>query len=161
MVEDLNSGLPWTNPANGQSVPPNCKSGALTILIEFPGSQIRVIPDPPSPRMPWENYTAAPSEQLPYVLCGAGASPVLCTRLGSKGSMNHKFSPFFNPTALPCWWAPIIVKQLSMTATARVIRPCTCSGTSQARGWCMCAPCLKFVLWSMHVQFSVFSGKFL
>ena len=96
------------------------------LLTKFPGSQIRVIPDPPSPRMPWENYTAAPSEQLPYVLCGAGASPVLCTRLGSKGSMKHKFLPFFNPTAMPCWWAPIRAKLLSMATTAWVIWLCAC-----------------------------------
>ena len=31
------------------------------------------------------------------------------------------FSPFINPMALPRWWAPIRVKQLSVAATARVI----------------------------------------
>ena len=48
-------------------------------------------------------------------------------------------------TAMPCWWAPIRAKQLSMTATARVIWLCACvrywqepiTGTGQAVGWCV------------------------
>ena len=28
---------------------------------------------------------------------------VHCTRLGSRGSLRHKFTPFIDPTAMPCW----------------------------------------------------------
>ena len=36
------------------------------------GAHIHQTHDPPSPRMPWENYSLVPSQQLPHVLCGAG-----------------------------------------------------------------------------------------
>ena len=32
-----------------------------------------IMSDPPSQRIPWENCRAAPSQQFPHVLCGAGA----------------------------------------------------------------------------------------
>ena len=51
---------------------------------------------------------------------------VLCTRLGSKGSRCAGLRPLLDPTAMPCWWAPIRAKQLSMAATARVIWLCAC-----------------------------------
>ena len=37
------------------------------------GAHIHQNYDPPSPRMSWENYRAVLSQQLPHVLCGAGA----------------------------------------------------------------------------------------
>ena len=46
-------------------------------VFRFPdaatGTQIRVTPDPPSPRMSWEKCRAVPNQQLPHVLCGACA----------------------------------------------------------------------------------------
>ena len=41
---------------------------------------------------------------------------VLCTSLGSEGSLIHGFSPFIDPTAMPWWWASTRAKQLSMAA---------------------------------------------
>ena len=38
--------------------------------IELTSTQIRLTPDPPSPRMSWENCRAVPSQQLAHVLCG-------------------------------------------------------------------------------------------
>ena len=64
---------------------------------------------------------------------------VLCTRLSSKGSFIHGFSTSIGPTAMPCWWAPIRVKQLSMTATARVIWLCGCVRYWPYRGVGTCA----------------------
>ena len=37
------------------------------------GAHIHQHHDPPSPRMSGENCRAVPSQQLPHVLCGAGA----------------------------------------------------------------------------------------
>ena len=34
---------------------------------------------------------------------------VHCTRLGSRGSLRHGYTPFIDPTAMPCWWVPINV----------------------------------------------------
>ena len=46
-------------------------------VFRFPDAntctQIKVTPDPPSLRMSWEKCRAVPSQQLPQVLCGAGA----------------------------------------------------------------------------------------
>ena len=39
---------------------------------------------------------------------------VLCTSLGSEGSLIHGFSPFIDPTVMPWWWASTRAKQLSM-----------------------------------------------
>ena len=36
----------------------------------------------------------------------------------SKGFLRHGFSPFINPMAVPCLWAPIRAKKLSVAATA-------------------------------------------
>ena len=36
------------------------------------GAHIHQPHDPPSPRMSWENWGKAPSQQFPHVLCGAG-----------------------------------------------------------------------------------------
>ena len=44
------------------------------------------------------------------------------------------FSRFIDPTAMPCWWAPIKAKQLSMAATARVIWLCACVRYWTGRG---------------------------
>ena len=63
---------------------------------------------------------------------------VLYARLGSRGSLRHGFTPFIDPTAMPCWWAPINAKQLSVVTSARVIWLGACVG------WCMCAPCLHY-----------------
>ena len=37
------------------------------------GAHIHQTHDPPSRRMSWENSRAVSSQQLPYVLCGAGS----------------------------------------------------------------------------------------
>ena len=37
------------------------------------GAHIHQTHDPSSPRISWENYGAVLSQQLPHVLCGAGA----------------------------------------------------------------------------------------
>ena len=57
-----------------------------------------------------------------------------CTLLGSKRFMRRGFSPFFNPTALPRWWAPIRAKQLSVAATAPIKWLCACVRYWPGRG---------------------------
>ena len=52
--------------------------------------------------MPWENCFAVPNQQLPLVYGGACDKGVLCTCLGNKGSLIHGYSPFIDPTAMPC-----------------------------------------------------------
>ena len=51
----------------------------------------------------------------------------LCTP-ASKQQQQQKtrLCLFIGPTAMPCWWALIRVKQLSMAPTARVIWLCAC-----------------------------------
>ena len=46
----------------------------LLLILSYwiAGTQIRVTPDPPSPRMSWESWFAVASQQLPQLLCGAG-----------------------------------------------------------------------------------------
>ena len=43
--------------------------------------------DPISIRMPWENCFAVPNQQLPLFTMELALEGVLCTRLGSKGSL--------------------------------------------------------------------------
>ena len=45
-------------------------------------------------------------------------------------------------TAIPCWWAPIRAKQLSMTATARAIWLCACVRYWPGRGLVYMCPLL-------------------
>ena len=48
--------------------------------------------------------------------------------------------------AMPCWWAPITAKQLSMAAPAGVIWWCACVRYWPYRGVSTCASVLKLVL---------------
>ena len=45
---------------------------------------------------------------------------------GWRLSLSTPIGPLIDPTAMPCWWALIRAKQLSMAATAGVIRLCAC-----------------------------------
>ena len=45
---------------------------------------------------------------------------------GWRLSLSTPIGPLIDPTAMPCWWALIKAKQLSMTDTAGVIRLCAC-----------------------------------
>ena len=59
---------------------------------------------------------------------------LLCTPLGSKGFLRRGISLFISPTALPRWWAPIRVKQLSGAVRMR---------EELARAWvAVCVPLL-------------------
>ena len=70
-----------------------------------------------------------------HILCAELAlDRLLCTLLGSKRFLRRGFSPFFNPTALPRWLAPIRAKQLSVAATARVKWLCVCVRYWPVRG---------------------------
>ena len=60
---------------------------------------------------------------------------LLCTHLGSKGFLRREFSPLINPMALPRWWAPIRVKQLSVVATAHVKCKCKCRDGDDKHTW--------------------------
>ena len=47
--------------------------------------------------------------------------------------------PVHWPTAMPCWWAPVRARQLSMAATARVMWLCACVRYWSGRGLvCVC-----------------------
>ena len=75
---------------------------------------------------------------LPHA-CGGGtavqfpanSSLMCCVELAldrllfsSKGFLRRGFYPFFNPMAVPRWWAPIRAKKLSVAATAPEIFAC-------------------------------------
>ena len=131
-----------------------CAPNVLSLsYIEFTGTQIMVTPDLPSPaRMSWENCCAVPS-QLSSHMCYVELvlKGVLLhlpdTMTPVKSLWRHWLCPYRGLTAMPCWWAPIRAKQLSIAATAWVILLCTCQlGGGQAVGWCMRAPCFKFIL---------------
>ena len=58
-------------------------------------------------------------------------SPTACVwrwdeKIDQKVFDARVFPPPIDPRALPCWWAPIRAKQLSMAATAGVIWLCAC-----------------------------------
>ena len=61
----------------------------------------------------------------------ANSSLMCCVELAldrllfsSKGFLRRGFYPFFNPMAVPRWWAPIRAKKLSVAATAPEIFAC-------------------------------------
>ena len=91
--------------------------------------------------MSWEKCRAVPSQQLPHVLCGAGAYRS-CFALSSavKGLWYTGIFP------IHAYGPQRGEKLLSVAATAWVIWLELAWGTSQAVGWCKCAPCFKFVL---------------
>ena len=63
---------------------------ARMILMEAVTARMRMTVNPlPAPSVPFKG--------------------VHCTRLGSRGSLRHGFTPFIDPTAMPCWWVPINV----------------------------------------------------
>ena len=95
--------------------------------------------DPPSPRKSLENCLAVPRFHT-CVVWSWGLKE--CFALVSEvGCLRHGFSPFIDPKAMPCLWAPttaIRAKQLSMVATAWLLWLCKCVG------WCMCFSCLYY-----------------
>ena len=44
----------------------------------------------------------------------------------SRIAYNCPLTPFIGPKAMPCWWAPLRAKQLSMATNAWVIWLCAC-----------------------------------
>ena len=71
---------------------------------------------------------------------------VHCICLSSRGPLRFGFSPFIEPRVMPCWRAPIREKQLSMAAPTLLVWLCAfLLHTGRAVGWCICAPCFKFV----------------
>ena len=56
--------------------------------------------------------------------------PVSQKPFTAEASAKHSF----DPTAMPCWWAPIRARQLLMAATAGVIWLCACVRYRPGRG---------------------------
>ena len=54
---------------------------------------------PSSSHMPWENCRAVPSQQLPHVLCGAGAWYTALHSPRHQGDLKRGFSPLITLTA--------------------------------------------------------------
>ena len=64
---------------------------------------------------------------------------LLCTHFGSYEFLRRGFTLFINPMTLPRWWAPLLAKQLSVVATARVVWLCACVRYWPGHGlllWC-------------------------
>ena len=60
-------------------------------------------------------------------------------------------------TAMPCWWAPIRAKQLSMTATAWVIWLCACLRYWPGRGLVYTV----YVPLALNLSYNGWAGKYL
>ena len=121
--------------------------------IEFTGTQIMVTPNPPCPaRMSWENCCAVPSQLSSHMCCvELMLKGVLCTCLTIKGLLKTLtlsiqrsdgyavlMSPNKGKTAVHCCHC---MGDIAVHMSVR-----TRLGGGQAVGWCMCAPCFKFVL---------------
>ena len=84
------------------------------------GARIHHTHDPPSPRISWENCRAVPSQQFPHLFCGAGIFKKDSPR--QERVFQTRVYPSHWLTAMPCWWAPLRARQLSMRLlTAHVI----------------------------------------
>ena len=77
--------------------------------------------------MSWKSWFAVASQQLPHLLCGAGPQWIalhLPRRL--RVSEDGFILIYRDQMTMPCLWAPIRAKQLSMAATVGVIWPYAC-----------------------------------
>ena len=81
----------------------------------------------------------------------ANSSHMCCVELALKGLASA--FPCHWLTAMPCWWAPVRAKRLSMAVHGCPWLPLPawygCAqawGNGQAVGWCICAPCFNLLV---------------
>ena len=106
--------------------------------------------DPPSPRTSWmyDHCRAVPSQQLSY--------KCVVWRCHLKHSPRQE-RDFYTRVFPGHWPMAIYAMLISPSEGETAVHGCHCPRDMAVRmrevmamGWCMCAPCLKFALFSMH-----------